>query len=813
MRARPVDISKRAITLLILSAFILGQARLGAGAIDPGSVRAAALAAGLNSLATVPVPPVSNLTDFLKPGAQTTAIRLGKAFFWDMQAGSDGQACGSCHFHAGADNRARNQLSPGLRSVTPDTRFGNNFFGVPGFPQFGPDFRLNKANFPFHTLQIPDEKNFLAKKVLRDTNDVTSSMGVFAANFTGVVKGQSADQGVPFVDPTFNVQTPSASSIDKNVRRVEPRNTPTMINAVLTHANFWDGRAHNLFNGVSVIGPLDQDARIWVNSGGLNQQTVRIPNSSLASQAVGPPTSNLEMSFFDRPFPMVGRKLLSLTPLGLQLVDPTDGVLGPLSRFPKKGLNNTYSALIQAAFQDKYWNGGSVTLPSGTFTQMEANFTLFWGLAIQLYETALVSNRAPFDLFMEGSNTALSQQQLQGLLVFINRGKNPDGTTRNPAEVDAAIAGAGVSIGTGNCVSCHAGPEFTEAAFTNLTSPTGLELIELEDTPVLTNGLLAVSTTKGLLDNGFANIGVRPVNDDLGRGGKENNFPLSFTRQALDPNLNFLLPPGTDLPCTPGPSGNCPAKVQVDGAFKIPDLRQAELTGPFFHNGGQAELTQVIDFYDRQGDFGDINIANLDQNLAFVNLSEVDGAPLLAFLPSLTDERVRQEQAPFDHPEIDVPNGGTFGKDERRIEVPAVGAGGRPASGLMPLQPFLTVSKMRGTGTLGSGGASAGFGVDFDLREAGPSQGKLYVDDQGQRIKIRSNSVTTFSANETCVTVWGPAQVNGYAGYTFGVMACDHRQAGDGRDSFAITVFDSFGTVVYDRGGVLSGGNVQAYIQ
>ena len=38
---------------------------------------------------------------------------LGKALFWDMQVGSDGvQACGSCHFHAGVDNRTRGQLNP-----------------------------------------------------------------------------------------------------------------------------------------------------------------------------------------------------------------------------------------------------------------------------------------------------------------------------------------------------------------------------------------------------------------------------------------------------------------------------------------------------------------------------------------------------------------------------------------------------------------------------------------------------------------------------------------------------------------------------
>src|SRR5438034_5950853 len=213
MRPHAYDTTRRAVVLLTLVAFILGQARAGAGAIDPASVRSAATASGLKSLATVPIPPVSNLTDFLKPGAQTIAVRLGKAFFWDMQAGSDGQACGSCHFHAGADNRVRNQLSPGLRRNPPDTVFGNNFFGVAGLP-FAPDVRLKKNNFPFHLLQVPDENNFLARKVLRDTDDVSSAMGVFAANFTGVVSGQAADQGTPFVDPTFNVQTPSASRVD-----------------------------------------------------------------------------------------------------------------------------------------------------------------------------------------------------------------------------------------------------------------------------------------------------------------------------------------------------------------------------------------------------------------------------------------------------------------------------------------------------------------------------------------------------------------------------------------------------------------------
>jgi hypothetical protein len=51
-----------------------------------------------------------------KPDKRTALRRLGKALFWDMQVGGDGiRACASCHYHAGADNRKINQMSPGLK--------------------------------------------------------------------------------------------------------------------------------------------------------------------------------------------------------------------------------------------------------------------------------------------------------------------------------------------------------------------------------------------------------------------------------------------------------------------------------------------------------------------------------------------------------------------------------------------------------------------------------------------------------------------------------------------------------------------------
>ena len=66
----------------------------------------------LAPLSTVPVPPVFGMEGILAD--KTAAIELGKALFWDMQAGSDDiQACASCHFNAGADSRAINQVNPG----------------------------------------------------------------------------------------------------------------------------------------------------------------------------------------------------------------------------------------------------------------------------------------------------------------------------------------------------------------------------------------------------------------------------------------------------------------------------------------------------------------------------------------------------------------------------------------------------------------------------------------------------------------------------------------------------------------------------
>jgi hypothetical protein len=160
-------------------------------------------------------------------------------------------------------------------------------------------------------------------------------------------------------------------------------------------------------------------------------------------------------------------------------------------------------------------------------------------------------------------------------------------------------------------------------------------------------------------------------------------------------------------PCVPV-TGD--ARDAVDGSFKVPILRNVELTGPYFHNGGQATLEQVVDFYNRGGDgagtdavnttgFG-INPTNRAPAIFPLNLTDDDKANVVAFLKALTDERVRWEKAPFDHPSLTVPNGHPFNETsvlrngstvyamDSLMIVQATGAGGRAAAGLPPLGAF-----------------------------------------------------------------------------------------------------------------------------
>lgn len=107
------------------------------------------------------------------------------------------------------------------------------------------------------------------------------------------------------------------------------------------------------------------------------------------------------------------------------------------------------------------------------------------------------------------------------------------------------------------------------------------------------------------------NTGIRPIADDRGVGGITNNT--------------------SDM-----------------GRFRAPGLRNTELHGSWFHTNAITSLDQVVDFYDRGGDF----FVNQAVEIEPMNLTVADKAALVAFLRTLTDSRVQNEQQPFDRPRL-----------------------------------------------------------------------------------------------------------------------------------------------------------------
>jgi cytochrome c peroxidase len=84
--------------------------------------------------------------------------------------------------------------------------------------------------------------------------------------------------------------------------------------------------------------------------------------------------------------------------------------------------------------------------------------------------------------------------------------------------------------------------------------------------------------------------------------------------------------------------GRITGKPTDEGKFKIPSLRNVELTAPYMHDGRFATLEDVIDFYSDGMNFDSPNLdINISAHDAQLNLSQQEKEDLIAFLKSLTD--------------------------------------------------------------------------------------------------------------------------------------------------------------------------------
>jgi cytochrome c peroxidase len=200
--------------------------------------------------------------------------------------------------------------------------------------------------------------------------------------------------------------------------------------------------------------------------------------------------------------------------------------------------------------------------------------------AIAAYERTLVSGDAPFDRFLAGDRSALSDSAQRGLNLFRGKARCSVCHTLNasfPFLTDGNYRNTGVA-----------------ANFAGFDSLSRRARLVLRDRSTPTMKLFATAQDTELDQQGKSALGRFVISED-----------------ALDV-----------------------------GAFRTPSLRNVELTAPYFHDGSVATLADVVRYYVRGGN----ETASRDWELQAVDLSESEQKDLIEFLKSLTSDTAKQAQ-------------------------------------------------------------------------------------------------------------------------------------------------------------------------
>jgi len=195
--------------------------------------------------------------------------------------------------------------------------------------------------------------------------------------------------------------------------------------------------------------------------------------------------------------------------------------------------------------------------------------------AIAAYERTLVSFNSPFDHFIAGDKKAIDDAAKHGWELFNTKAR---------------------------CNKCHALTE-TKRDATNFT------------------------------DNDFHNIGIGIIRHNV----------VALARQAqrdiASGNLKAVDSAAIQTDFSVLGRFLITKKVADTAAFKTPNLRNVLVTGPYFHDGSQETLWDVVDHYNK----GD-GLKNpwLDEDIQPLALTEPEIDDLVAFLASLTSPEYKE---------------------------------------------------------------------------------------------------------------------------------------------------------------------------
>ena len=302
--------------------------------------------------ATGQVPPLSTLRSRGRRTSATSSATRRPPRSWGRRCSGTcrwaATACRrarTCHFRAGADPRKKNQVSPGLLRVV-----------------FQPDEDRNSS-----ASRRPTTASTARGRTTRSAGRTSPSGSSRTPRTASRRSSRTRTTSCPRRACTTRssartagrAPTPTASASGKaagaNVRRVEPRNTPTMINAVFNHRNFWDMRAQNLFNGVNPFGDRDPErvplqrrepAESPRGAGAARQLEPRLAGGRAADEPVRDVGRRADVprrragascGSWDGAIARPARRLRGARPLAKQLVHRDDSVLGPLQPLRRSG--------------------------------------------------------------------------------------------------------------------------------------------------------------------------------------------------------------------------------------------------------------------------------------------------------------------------------------------------------------------------------------------------------------------------------------------------------------------------------------------
>ncbi|MEC8473274.1 MAG: hypothetical protein VXZ38_01370, partial [Planctomycetota bacterium] len=223
-------------------------------------------------------------------------------------------------------------------------------------------------------------------------NGINGSLGVASTPFIATTAVTEADGTL--------CALPADQFGPAGALQITGRNAPPAVDSNSIH-NFWDGRANFVFNGLDPTGEVRPG--LYTETG---MKSVMILESSQASQAVGPVNSDVEMAAVGRTFLDVGFKMCHVVPLCTQTGDIVEQVKADGNFVPGgylQMIRDAFGAGPLAVFVSdlpapgltvKVCVDGAAAPELCPCTITEANFALFFGLAVQAYEQTLSTQPA-----------------------------------------------------------------------------------------------------------------------------------------------------------------------------------------------------------------------------------------------------------------------------------------------------------------------------------------------------------------------------------------------------------------------------------